>query len=291
MISAARVLLQKIYQEFYLQNSFKWSNVSVSDIYNQYNDLINEIETEYNEIGKINRILQNIRNQFSTAVGKFKSEYIGDLEILYNNKTIESVDELKKYISDGQTSSLRVEIGIGESAYGEEAIIERIKDFLLCQKLISNDENNPGLLEQIVKSNENDGNNYPIVKQQLDYYKTKISNIKEQMGKYEKEKSLSKLLEDHDILLSSYTLYFVEKTEQYNLGLADIGVLSQFFKEENDEEVISEIYVIPNEIFDSNYSNNNINIKILNNKNEQIAELVVPICFTSNVYSLASING
>lgn len=291
LISAARDLLQKIYQEFYLQNSFKWSNVSVSDIYNQYNDLINEIETEYNEIGKINRILQDIRNQFSTAIEKFKSEYIGDLKILYNNKTIETVDDLKKYISDGQTSSLRVEIGIGESAFGEEAIIERIKSFLLCQKLINNDENNPGLLEQIVKSNENNGNNYPIVKQQLDYYKTKISNIKTQMRKYEKEKSLSKLLEDHDTLLSSYTLYFIEKTEQYNLGLADIRVLSQFFREENNEEVISEIYVIPNEIFDSNYSNNNINIKILNDKNEQIAELIVPICFTSNVYSLASING
>ena len=287
LISTVRDLLQKIYQEFYLQNAFKWSNISVSDIYNQYNDLINEIETEYNEIEKINNILQNIRNQFSTTMTSYKesSEYIGKLGISYNRASVDSIDQLRKYINNGQTSLLAVNIGKDELAYGEKVVIEKIKSYFLCTELFEK-------FNGIVEENNDNENNYPIVKQQLDYYRAKIENIKSQLKKDdEKEKSLLELLNEHDVLIKNCAFYFIEKTEQYNLGLADIGVLSQFFKEENNEEVISEIYVIPNEIFDANYSNNNISIKILDDKNEQIAELVVPICFTSNVYSLASING
>ena len=200
-----------------------------------------------------------------------------DIERIYYKETLES---------DGvNISQEELQSKIFNSLFGpyENSILNKLENEI---ELIGKDSE-PQFLE--------------IFKNQKAFYSDAYSRLKDKITNLAEETinsdQIGNFENNIDILMNMVLKLFAQNSELNSIDTNQISVINNCAKilkenigEEEKNKVKLTVYIIPNDTFSSAYANNNVKILIQSFDNSKIAEVVVPICFMTNTYSLSSLN-
>lgn len=304
--------LRVIEKQYCIGPSGEWTNSNIKDIHDQYVSLVNQIVAEQRKIAHANIQLNNHRKHFysianngnwkgkslSEVADIFPGSYYGnsaegsiriqtygkliqcmryDIERIYYKETLES---------DGvNISQEELQSKIFNSLFGpyENSILNKLENEI---ELIGKDSE-PQFLE--------------IFKNQKAFYSDAYSRLKDKITNLAEETinsdQIGNFENNIDILMNMVLKLFAQNSELNSIDTNQISVINNCAKilkenigEEEKNKVKLTVYIIPNDTFSSAYANNNVKILIQSFDNSKIAEVVVPICFMTNTYSLSSLN-
>jgi hypothetical protein len=283
-ISTMTAKMSSVLNVFKTENENSWVSEK-QDIYSQYSNYLSEISNDYRNASYVNTDLIRNRRFFADTIGS-------SLSSIY----ITSLSDKDIYGKTGKGQKLITNCGqlvscnLGEVVYddGIKLTTAELNNILhtSLQNLYKTLQLN--LQNIIAQARKYTSDFNSILLEQYNFYFDKFAELSLEKDNLSWEEMKKKGKDFYDKIYLIFITNMDTLAFDKNQSPSVINYKTYLSKE--NEQVEVPIYIIPNDKMSPAYSNNNV-IITFSKQDEEIIKIIVPICFTSNVYSLGSLNG